>query len=74
VPLRDAIDAYTINGAQYLKRDKVAGSIETGKSADFIVLDRDILALADGGKAGEVAQTKVLETFFMGTRVYRRAE
>lgn len=74
VPLRDVIDAYTINGAQYLKRDTVAGSIEAGKSADFIVLDRDILALADGGKAGEVAKTKVLETYFRGTKVYRRAE
>jgi predicted amidohydrolase YtcJ len=74
VPLRDVIDAYTINGAQYLKRDKVAGSIEAGKSADFIVLDRDILALADGGKAAEVAKTKVLETFFMGAKVYQRAE
>jgi len=74
VPLRDVIDAYTINGAQYLKRDKVAGSIEAGKSADFIVLDRDILALADGGKAREVAKTKVLETFFMGAKVYRRSE
>jgi predicted amidohydrolase YtcJ len=74
VPLRDAIDAYTINGAKYLKRDKVAGSIEAGKSADFIVLDRDILALADGGKAAEVAKTKVLETFFMGTKVFQRPD
>jgi predicted amidohydrolase YtcJ len=74
VPLRDVIDAYTINGAQYLKRDRVAGSIEAGKSADFIVLDRDILALADGGKAAEVAKTKVLKTFFMGAKVYQRAE
>jgi predicted amidohydrolase YtcJ len=74
VPLRDVIDAYTINGAQYLKRDKVAGSIETGKSADFIVLDRDILALADGGNAGEVAKTKVLKTYFMGTKVFQRPE
>jgi hypothetical protein len=74
VPLRDVIDAYTINGAQYLKRDKVAGSIEAGKSADFIVLDRDILALADGGKAGEVAKTQVLETYFMGTKVYQRPQ
>jgi predicted amidohydrolase YtcJ len=74
VPLRDVIDAYTINGAQYLKRDKVAGSIESGKSADFIVLDRDILSLADGGKAAEVAKTQVLETFFMGSKVFQRAK
>jgi predicted amidohydrolase YtcJ len=74
VPLRDVIDAYTINGAQYLKRDKVAGSLESGKSADFIVLDRDILALADGGKAAEVAKTQVLETYFQGAKVYQRTK
>jgi predicted amidohydrolase YtcJ len=49
ISLRDVIDAYTINGAQYLNLDRVAGSIEKGKSADFILLDQDILALADGG-------------------------
>jgi hypothetical protein len=72
VPIRDAVDAYTINGAQYLKRDKEAGSIEVGKSADFIVLDRDILELADTGAADDIAKAQVLETYFMGTAVYRR--
>jgi predicted amidohydrolase YtcJ len=72
VPLRDAIDAYTINGARYLGRDRDAGSLEAGKSADFVVLDRDILALADGGKADDVAKTRVLETWFMGKAVYVR--
>ncbi len=72
VSIRDAIDAYTINGAEYLRRDKEAGSIAVGKSADFIVLDTDILALADSGKAGDIAKTRVLETYFMGAVVYRR--
>ena len=70
--IRDAIEAYTINGARYLKLDGVAGSIETGKSADFIVLDRDILTLADAGKADDIARTQVLKTYFMGREVYRR--
>ena len=70
--MRDAIDAYTINGARYLGRDQVAGSIETGKSADFIVLDRNILALADDGKPDDIAKTRVLETWFMGKAVYVR--
>jgi predicted amidohydrolase YtcJ len=72
VPLRDVIDAYTINGARYLGRDQVAGSIEAGKSADFVVLDRDILALAHDGRADDVAKTRVLETWFMGKAVYVR--
>jgi len=72
VPLRDAIDAYTVNGAEMLYLRDVAGSIEVGKSADFIELDRDILALADKGHAGEVADTKVLATWFRGAKVYSR--
>ncbi|HEX4618869.1 MAG TPA: amidohydrolase family protein [Steroidobacteraceae bacterium] len=72
VPLRDVIDAYTVNGAQMLYLRDVAGSIEVGKSADFIELDRDILALADGGHAADVADTKVLATWFRGARVYSR--
>jgi hypothetical protein len=68
--IRDLIDAYTINGARFLHRDSVAGSLEAGKSADFIVLDRDILALADAGHAGDIAKTRVLETWFEGNEVY----
>ena len=44
-----------------------------GKSADFVILDRDILALADKGKADAIAGTKVLETWFRGARVYHAA-
>jgi predicted amidohydrolase YtcJ len=72
IPLRDVIDAYTVNGAEMLYFKDVAGSLEVGKSADFIELDRDILALADAGRAAEVADTKVLATWFRGAKVYSR--
>ena len=72
IPLRDVIDAYTVNGAQMLYLGDLAGSLEVGKSADFIVLDRDILALADTGHAADVADTKVLATWFRGDKVYSR--
>jgi imidazolonepropionase-like amidohydrolase len=39
----DALRAATINGAEYLGMDADLGSIEVGKLADFIVLDRNPL-------------------------------
>jgi predicted amidohydrolase YtcJ len=74
ISIQSAIDAYTINGARYLNRDSEAGSIEVGKSADFIVLDRDILELAEAGQGLDIAHTQVLETWFQGMAVYRRPE
>jgi predicted amidohydrolase YtcJ len=52
--------------------DAEAGSLEPGKSADFIVLDKDILKLAEAGKGLEIAQTHVLKTWFRGIAVYSR--
>ncbi len=74
ITIRDAINAYTINGARYLRTDKDAGSIEVGKSADFVVVDQDILKLADQGRADDIGKTHALETWFMGRQVYRRAD
>jgi predicted amidohydrolase YtcJ len=68
--VRDVIDAYTINGAAALNRASEIGSIEAGKSADFIIVDQNILALADGGHPEKIGETKVLETWFMGKKVY----
>jgi predicted amidohydrolase YtcJ len=66
----EAIEAYTINGARMLGIDKDAGSLEVGKSADFVVLDRDIIALAGSGHADEIAKTRVRQTWFEGRQVY----
>ena len=68
--IRDLIDAYTINGARALNRASEIGSLEVGKSADFIIVDQNILALADQGHPEKIGETKVLETWFMGKKVY----
>jgi predicted amidohydrolase YtcJ len=74
ISVREVLEAYTLNGARMLGIEKDAGSLEVGKSADFIVLDRDILALGDGGHADEIMGTQVLETWFQGKRVYQRGK
>ncbi len=74
ISIQSAIDAYTIRGARYLNRDRETGSIEVGKSADFIILDRDIVKLAESGQGQDIANTQVLETWFRGERVYKQPE
>jgi predicted amidohydrolase YtcJ len=69
--VRDAIDSYTISGARLLGWGDQFASLEVGKSADFVILDRDILALADRGDPESIEKTAVIETYFLGRSVYR---
>ena len=61
-----AIRFYTINNAYLSFEEKVKGSLETGKLADFIVLDRDILTCP----VGQVKDIKVQSTWLGGRAVY----
>jgi len=63
-------NAYPFRSSKEAGAILVAGSIEDGKSADFIVLNQDILKLADEDHADDIRNTDVLETWFMGRRVY----
>ena len=66
IPLTTAIDAYTINAAYAMKQDTTIGSLEVGKRADLIVVDRDILSV----DPETIADTKVLATYLDGRLVY----
>jgi predicted amidohydrolase YtcJ len=70
--LAEALTAYTLSGARFLGREHDIGSLEAGKSADFIVIDRDPFALASQGRADDIADVRVLNTYFMGREVYAR--
>lgn len=70
ITIEQAVDIFTVQGSKALRREELTGSIEVGKSADFIVLDRDIFAVP----AEQVAATDVLKTFFEGKVVYERKQ
>jgi hypothetical protein len=68
VSLATMIDAYTINAAWVMHQENEVGSIEVGKRADVVVLDRDLFAVP----ATEINQARVVETLLDGETVWPR--
>lgn len=63
-----AIRLYTINNAYLTFEEKEKGSLEAGKLADLVVLDRDILSCP----VDEVRNIAVEQTYLGGKLVYQR--
>ena len=68
VPLAVMVDAYTVNAAYALRQEQTTGSLEPGKRADFIVLDRDIFTV----DPFELHATRVLATYLDGREIWHR--
>jgi hypothetical protein len=66
IDLRDAIAAFTLNAAYVNFQDDRTGSIETGKLADLIVLDRNLFAIPPD----QISEAKVLLTLLGGRPVW----
>lgn len=64
--LMTQLKALTIWGAYYVLREDRLGSIEPGKLADFVVLDRDLLTIPND----DIPNTKVLMTVIGGKTVH----
>ncbi len=67
VPVMDALRAVTIDAAWQVFRDDELGSIETGKLADVIVVDGDLLANPMG-----IRDLSVQQTFVGGVSIFSR--
>jgi predicted amidohydrolase YtcJ len=66
VSVEEAVRAYTVNGAWVEFAEATKGTIEVGKAADLVVLDRDIFAIPPEGIGG----AKVRMTVFDGRIIY----
>ena len=64
--LPTSIAAFTMGSAYVNHLDRDTGSVETGKFADLVVLDRNVFAYP----VGEISETEVLQTFVEGERVF----
>jgi predicted amidohydrolase YtcJ len=67
--LATVLEIYTANAARAMGLDALTGSLETGKSADLIILDRHLFEIP----SQDLADAKVLSTYFEGTLVFERA-
>jgi len=67
ISIEEALKTYTINAAYAAFEEKVKGSIEVGKLADFVILDQNPLTL----EAIKIKEIKVLETIIRGKTVFK---
>lgn len=64
----EAIRGMTIWAAKADFLEKEIGSIEAGKAADFIILDKDLMKVSEQ----DILSTKVVATYSNGVKVYSR--
>ncbi|WP_408006905.1 amidohydrolase [Pseudalkalibacillus sp. A8] len=66
IPLASALKAYTSGAAHSVFRDHELGTLEPGKLADIVVLDKDLFSIP----AEKIRETKVLMTIMNGDVVF----
>lgn len=62
-----ALASFTLSGAFAAYREAVEGSLEAGKTADFVVLSKDIMTIAPK----DILSTVVESTYVNGAEIYK---
>ena len=68
INIEEALKAYTINAAYASFDEKIKGSLEAGKLADFVIIDQDITKIAPE----QIKNSKIKQTFVGGQSVYKK--
>jgi predicted amidohydrolase YtcJ len=66
----EALHSFTLANAYAARQEDVLGSLETGKWADFIIIDRNYFEVP----GSEIDDIQVLETWVAGEKVYAAGE
>lgn len=66
----EALKAFTTDAAYSAHQEDVIGSLEPGKWADFILVDKDFFSVP----ASEIWKTTVIETWVAGEKVFERGQ
>lgn len=69
VDLKTILAGYTINGAYVNFQETESGSLEIGKAADLVIVDRNLFDITKP----EIHKAKVLMTMLKGKEIYRDA-
>jgi len=70
VDLATMLAAYTKNGAYTMGLEDKQGTVEVGKRADFVILDKNLFEIT----SAEISETSVAMTIFDGRTVYSHGE
>ena len=65
--LTEMLKAYTINAAEVMHQGHLTGSIEVGKFADLIILEKNLYKIP----LKEIGEVRVIETVLEGNTVFR---